>query len=244
MTKQQSCSIVNTHASTTSDKIDHSLTSSNRTCSQWIDELEGTKGDAAQHGALSDLANYLFIVLLRYIQKRRLTLLRLSTADDHELVAITQDLVQSFMAKLIQNNFHLLSKYDSRGHFTSWAAQVAVNLARNEFRRVKWDREYHLELDLMRLEVFSDKDALSAEAAAWRLMMKKTVIACLHSLPEYHQTVLIRCVINNEPAVEVAADLERSVQAVYNLIYRAKHKLAERLATEGIDSDSLGLIGP
>lgn len=236
--------MVNTHASIRSDNVDHSLNSSNRTCCQWVDELNGTCGEAVQQAALNDLANYLFIVVLSYIRKRRSTLLRLSMADEDELIAITQDLVQNFMAKLVQYDFRLLSKYDNRGRFTSWAAQVAINIARNEFRRVKWDREYHVELDLIRVEVLNEKDALSAEAVAWHSMMRKTIIACLHSLPEYHQTVLIRCVINNEPAVDVAADLERSVQAVYNLIYRAKQKLAERLAAEGIDSDALRLIGP
>ena len=65
---------------------------------------------------------------------------------------------------------------------------------------------------------------------------------CLAELSDAYREVIERCIINGERASAVAADLGRSVQAIYNLIDRAKRQLLRLLEAKQIRFEDLATV--
>lgn len=207
-----------------------------RTNDEWILHLSGASGPANQQEAHEDLSRYLFVVIFNYLQKRRHSLYALSLYADEEIVPLVYDFVQLFMEKLVTDDYALLKKYSTLGRFTSWAAQVSLNLVSTEFRRACWSRQGPLTR-----EAYSDQLLESPEASVLRAQVANTIERCLSKLPEHYRTVLVRCVAEDEKAVDIAEDMELSANAVYILIYRAKAALRKQLIREGVGPQTLSV---
>lgn len=208
-----------------------------RTNAQWIAGLKGDNGIPAQQLAHMDLSNYLYVVVFNYLQGRRTSLAALSSYSDDELIPVAQDFVQNFMEKLVKKNYDLLRKYSNTGRFTSWAAQVVINLCSTEFRRAHWSRQ-----ELMNQQPYWDRRTLIPENSVVRNQVTDTLVTCLEKLPEHYREALVRCVGEGERASKVAEDLDVSPNAVYILIHRAKSAMREHLAHEGIGPNTLGVF--
>lgn len=206
----------------------------------WVASLSGRQGVLAREQAHEALANYLFVVVQTFLIRRQSHFLWLAGLADHEIAALAEDLVQICLEKLNRNDSSLLRQFAGKGSFTSWAAQIALNAARSELRRVRWNR-----LQPLDGLVFS----LAAETPGpEQIFQRQQVVAalnrCLDQLSDSHYMVLVRCVINGESAADIAQDLKRTVQAVYSLAHRAKQRLAMLMEEEQLGPETLADISP
>ncbi|MEM7129240.1 MAG: sigma-70 family RNA polymerase sigma factor [Chloroflexota bacterium] len=205
---------------------------------EWITAISGALGYEFQRQAHEELAAYLFVVVRQFLFRRQPEFPWLSSLAAEELESLAEDFVQICLEKLSREEFALLNQFTGKGPFISWAAQIALNEARSELRKVRWSRLQPLNELSFWLE--------SNEPTPDQLFLQRRLITilyrCLEQLPESHRAVLVRCVMNGEPAADVAGDLDRSAQAVYNLINRAKKQLAVLLASEDVDADDLAVF--
>lgn len=206
-----------------------------RTNQDWISDLSGTNGYRSQTRALRELFRFLFVVVHNHLMQKQPSMFWLAEFDAQEVEALTEDVVQICLEKMSRDDFLLLEQFNGYGYFTSWAAQIALNELRSELRRVRWRRLRPL-----------DQLALKTPAAASepeRIVQRKQIYAALHrcldQLPPHYRTVLVRCVMQGEPAARVAVALNRNVQAIYNLTLRAKKQLADLLLSENISPTDL-----
>lgn len=204
---------------------------------QWIAALDGSLGDAAQERALNELGNYQYIVLMRYLTQNRFRILWLSDISYEELSPLAEDIVQTCLEKFTNKNGALLSQFEGRGSFMGWAAQIALNAARSELRRVHWHRCHPLN----DIQFQADHTSVEPTHVVAQQELILTINQCLAELSNTYREVVERCIINDECASDVAADLGRSVQAVYNLINRAKKQLARLLKEREVCLEDLAL---
>lgn len=205
---------------------------------EWIQALQGHLGTEAQQRAYEELARHLFIVIQFYLLQRQPDLLWLSGLARDEVTSTTQDLVQICLLKLSQDNYAKLHQYSGAGSFKGWVSQIALNVARSDLRKVRWDRR--MPLDSVRFLPLDT--AASPEQALQQKQLSALLHGCLDQLSEHHRIVLVRCVMNGEPTADVARDLCRTNQAIYNLINRAKKQLRELLAQANVHADDLSLF--
>lgn len=202
---------------------------------QWAQSLKGEHGLEIQRVALQRLSNYVYVVAYNCIRRKCLDVPRLSYFNQRDMAMLAEDFVQDFIVKLLKDDCELLSKYSGRGRFTAWAAQVMVNMILSAFRKVEWSRCDPLEEQAL----YVDSDAVDPVQSAQRNQIRRKIAACLDQLPPQYRTVLVRCIIQGEPASAVAQDLSRNVQAVYNLAHRAKKQLVTLLARENVGPEDL-----
>lgn len=205
---------------------------------EWPAALSGRLGYRVQEQSHRSLANYLFVVIRNHFALRQSTYVWLAVLDETEIGALAEDLVQVCLLKLSRDDYALLDQYSGQGPFTSWAAQIALNEARSELRRVRWGRLQPLEGPVLSIAA----NAPTPEQLLHCRQLLSTLNGCLAQLPQTYRTVLVRCVMHNEPAADVAPDLQRSAQAVYNLIARAKKRLRALLEEEGYAFEDFALL--
>lgn len=205
-----------------------------RSSTEWVSSLTGKDGPQAQQLAHIDLSNYLYVVLYNYLQSRRSGLPAIVAYSDEELITLAQDFVQNYMEKMVKDDYALIGKYKTIGRFTSWAAQVAINMCATEFRHVCWSRQVP-----MKQQPYWDQQTLLPETAAVRSQIGDVIDSCLAQLPVHYREALVRCVGEGERAADVAADLDVSPNAVYILIHRAKNAMRKHLTHAGIGPNSL-----
>lgn len=205
-----------------------------RTNQQWLSELKGRSATVYQRSALDDLAQYLHVVAHNALQKRRRQFLRLRVMDDESLAELTRDFVQEVMIKLTSRNFQLLDSYEGRGKFTSWAAQIINNEIASEFRKVSWNRVRPI--SNYSDNQLADSNVPSPEAVVVNNCMYETLNSIIAELPAKLRVPLVRCILQEERAATVAADMGITANAVYSLVHRAKKTLHEQLDTAGYKS--------
>lgn len=208
-----------------------------RTDQQWIDALRSNDGSIDQQRAFAELMNYQYAVVMNYLRRRQCQLSWLSTISHEELAPIAEDIVQTCLERLAKNECALLSQYEGRGAFTGWAAQIALNTARSELRRAHWHRTYPLDRELMTMGEYATEPVRVVERQESILMINQ----CLAQLSDIYREVVERCLINGERAGDVAKDLKRTVQAIYNILNRAKRKLIQLLKDRQIRLEDLGM---
>lgn len=209
-----------------------------RTNQEWIDAITGRSTLMEQNEALTDLANYLFIVVCNHLAKKSSTVPLLRFMPDDARTALAQEFVQEFMEKMIKEEFALLAKFGGYGRFLSWSAQVAINICNSELRRLPWRRTERLE---NRKRHFVD-DVHEPESVAFRDLLRTTVGKCLANLPERHRYALVQCVIEGQSASDVGDVLDITANAVHLLVFRAKKKMQKALLQEGIGTDLTELL--
>ncbi|MEM7131939.1 MAG: RNA polymerase sigma factor [Chloroflexota bacterium] len=205
---------------------------------EWLATLKGEMGHVAQQKAHEALAAYLFAAVQNFLLQRQSEYVWLSALAYPELATLAEDFVQNCLEKLSRNEYALLEQFAGIGSFTSWTAQIALNEARTELRRVCWSRQQPLE----GISSWAEAHTPNPDRLLQQQFLATTLGDCLNQLPESHRTVLVRCVMHGERAKDVAKDLDRSSQAVYNLINRAKKELALLLAEADVNVDDLGVF--
>ncbi|MEZ4664272.1 MAG: sigma-70 family RNA polymerase sigma factor [Caldilineaceae bacterium] len=216
------------------------VNSSNRSDQEWVHALSGKLGFEAQQSAHEDLAKYLFTAAYSYLLKRQVSLAPLAGFASDELAELARDFVQETLERLAQNGYFLLTKYSGTGRFTSWMAQVIYRQAASELRRPYWIRRNWVP-DEKEIDP-SDDDADNPEIAAILTHVNQVLSECLQKLSPRYRMALLRCIVEDERAEAVAAELEISANAVYLLVHRAKHNLRKCVLKSGVDSDVFGIF--
>lgn len=208
-----------------------------RTNREWIKVLTGELGQKQQNKAFEDLAHYLYVIVYRNLSKRRIQLPILAALDEAEHERLAQDFVHQFMTKLLEDNYALLDKYSGYGRFTSWAAQVTLNLLASELRKACWQRRSPSFESMLLPET-----AVPPDIAALQQQIGESLIRCLAHLSERSRIALIRFVVEGDSAPEIAKDLGVSPNTVHILVHRAKKKMKRYLDEEDIQSSALSIF--
>lgn len=211
-----------------------------RSNQEWVQALSGYMGDAAQQAAHHDLATHLFKSAYSYLLRRQANLPPLAGFAHEEVVELAQDFVQETLERMAQNSYFLLTKYSNKGRFEGWMTQIIHNQIASELRRPYWSRRNWIPADV-ELET-DDGRANGPEQEAILAHINLVLSACLQKLSKRYRTALLRCIVEDERAEVVAAELGISANAVYLLVHRAKQNLRKCVIKSGVDSDVFGIF--
>jgi RNA polymerase sigma-70 factor (ECF subfamily) len=214
----------------------------NRTNEEWIAELRGDAGADKQRQAHLDLGRYLHTIAYNHLLTRQNHLAGLRDLSSEELAALAEDFTQETLYKLSDDSFRQLDRFDERGRFTSWAAAIVVNEARQELRRSYWtrrapmsvrrDRETGEELEAS--EYVADSAHTRPEQKLLNREVEERLQKCIDALPADRRHAFQECQMNGRPAQDVANETGTSRNAIYILIYRTKQELRKCLEQAGI----------
>ena len=214
--------------------------STNRSDQEWVHALSGKLGRAAQQAAHEDLAKYLFKAAYNYLLKRQAHLAPLAGFASDELTELARDFVQETQERLAHNGYFLLTKYSGTGRFTSWMAQVIYRQAASELRRPYWRRRNWVPND-QEIDPGAD-EADNPEVAAMLTQVNQVLSDCLQKLSPRYRMALLRCIVEDERAEVLAAELDITANAVYLLVHRGKQNLRKCVVKSGVDSDIFGIF--
>ncbi|MEM7126496.1 MAG: sigma-70 family RNA polymerase sigma factor [Chloroflexota bacterium] len=211
-----------------------------RTNSDWVLALQGSQGAAEQQKSHMELANYLYIVSINYIHFRQPSVSWLAQADDEELAAVAEDSIQQFFLKLMKDDYGLLTKYNGRGRFLSWTAQIMRNMVASELRRPHWQRRASLE----EVPVEAERPAASGsltkpELAVQFKQLTDLVQDALACMSAKNRTIFVRYVLDGERASVVAEELGISTNGVYISAHRMRKEVKEILIGAGFGSPGI-----
>jgi RNA polymerase sigma factor (sigma-70 family) len=209
-----------------------------RTNQAWLAELCGERGATAQQQAHLDLANYLYIVAYNYLLMRQSHVAALIHVASEDLAALAQDFVQDTLAKLAADHFARLRQYQETGQFSSWAAQIIRNQIAGELRKAAFTRP---QIDLIAIEEQPTQE-IAHDLALQQQEATSALQACIQHLPDHYRLALVQCVAERQPTHEVAALLQKSVDAVHLLIMRAKRLMKQCLESKGFGKEVLQLF--
>ncbi|HMN27897.1 MAG TPA: sigma-70 family RNA polymerase sigma factor [Caldilineaceae bacterium] len=148
----------------------------------------------------------------------------LTTFAPEDLAALAEEFVQDTLEKLAANHHALLTSYQGSGHFTSWAAVIVRRMIAKELKKRMWITRQREEADEFTL---ANSNGLSLE-------LRTSLEECLGKLPERQRQALLRCLVEEESAQDVAIALKTNANAVYLLVLKAKRKTKLCLQAAGI----------
>lgn len=199
-----------------------------RTDKQWVDELSGRCGAASQTKAVDELTRYLFVVVYNDLIVRQGHIVRLGELAHDELCQFAQDFSQQFMEKLVKDEFALLEKFHAKGHFTTWASQVVLNLVRSEFRRARWSTDVAFPF-----QITDPQSTMLPDLAVINAQMFESLQRGVEQLPTQMHNVFIRLVLKEEKASALAEEMGVTVNTIYLIMHRAKKKIRRFMQDDG-----------
>lgn len=112
-----------------------------------------------------------------------------------------------------------MEAYDEAKPFTPWACRFAANEIRAFLRREDRQRRW-LDVDVAELlRVHQEQDSSTANTEALR--------ECLEALPPAQHDLLRRYYFDEQPVERIATTLNRTAEAIYKTLQRARAALAE-----------------
>lgn len=212
----------------------------NRSDAQWLYTLRDQADPTTQQEALKDLSDYLHAVAFNYLRRCRAHSVTLQYLGRAELGALAEDHVHTFMEKLIRDDFVLLEKYHQRGRFLAWAAAVLTNIMASEMRKSVWRKQVPFATNVSHQT--EDERVLAPDRAT----MQRSISRILHNgiceMPEHYQIALTRCLLEGEPARDVAESLGITPNAVHMILHRAKKNLLKYLMAHDVDRSVIALF--
>lgn len=202
-----------------------------RSNEEWLAGLRGQKGYAAQQQAYRDLGRFLHVVAYNYLLMRCGNIPVLTTFAPEDLTALAEEFVQDTLEKLAANNHALLNGYQGSGQFTSWAAVIVRRVIGKELQKRIWTQRQRTQ----------ENEAPFVGGGGLSLAVRTSLEECLAKLPERQRQALLRCLVEEEAAQEVAAALKTNANAVYLLVLKAKRKTKECLQMAGIGYADIGM---
>lgn len=210
------------------------------TNAEWLPALRGDQGEAIQFDAHKALCTYLYTVAFNILWLKRSSVRQLSQYAPSEIEALAEDFVHSFCCKLIKNNYELLDKYEGRGRFLAWAAQVLRNMILSEFRKRVWRKTERLEAlaQFEESQLLSQPDHSVHHKGRPDLIFQHNQLAdlveqALAKLSNQNQIIFLRYMLDGERANVVAAELGISTSAIYTAAHRIKGSMGEMLTSAG-----------
>lgn len=208
--------------------------SSRRSNEEWLNELRALNGVEQQALALQELRNYLYTVLYNYLVQRQDSVPRLQASGQHFLAELAQELVQDTLLKITKDDNALLDKFSGTGKFTSWAAITARNVCAERLRRRTFSEQPSDDLDAA--GGIADGQPDSATQTIQKEIMD-ALDECFDRLPANRRKAFEECIYHNRRARDVAAELNRTDNAVNQLVLHAKRSLRACMEEKGFDAD-------
>lgn len=192
---------------------------------EWLDALQGARGD----GAIADLRS----VLLRG--------LRYGMAAYGVTEADLEDFAQEALLKTLDN----LASYRGEALFTTWANKIAVRVALSELRRRRW-RDVSLQDLLAKQEgsdftpdVLTDQGPDPEQIALRRMMMDNIQRMIVEELTDKQRQAMMAVMQGGMPLQEVAVRMGTNRNALYKLLHDARQRLQKRMQREGLSPDEI-----
>jgi len=137
---------------------------------------------------------------------------------------LAEDLVQEVFLRIYQAipRFEIRS---GKARFSTWIFKIAYNLAINEIHRRKRQSEFLK-------EAYAERKEMDHGNAADNMITEyyhKQVLSIITSLPEQQKAALLLRITQGLSYKEIADVLNRSVNAIESLIFRARKNLKTRL---------------
>lgn len=214
-----------------------------RTNQEWVIDLSDATNPEGQRAAHEELSHYTYVVAYNYLLKRTNDIQRLNAYKSEEIVELAKDFVQSFMVKLVKDEYALLDKYSGLGRFPAWTAQVITNLIASELRRPYWQKQY-MPYDGLQVAWVIDEETVAPQSAVEIGEVTDTLNHLLNQLSEQQREILLRCTVEGERAANVAKELGITPNTVYIIAHRAKAKMRKLLVEKGINATTLAIFNP
>jgi RNA polymerase sigma-70 factor (ECF subfamily) len=135
-------------------------------------------------------------------------------------VARGEDLAQDTWLKVVQN----ASSYRERAPLQAWLLRVAKNTCLNELRKHKWENE----LSLADEAQLADQDP-GIESFLMQQGDLIQVKKCMDQLPEKQRLAVVLSLAEEISQAEISVELGMQVNAVKQLLFRARQGLAKCL---------------
>ncbi|MBK9202868.1 MAG: sigma-70 family RNA polymerase sigma factor [Candidatus Obscuribacter sp.] len=147
-----------------------------------------------------------------------------------------EDIVQDSLTKILTR----LSTFEGRSSFVSWAVAIALNVALNKIRRIRWKIVSLEEATQLGVEFESQSSTeirpdLQAERS-WSLHLVEQII--MKDLTQ-KQRVALLAEINGMPLQEIATRMSISRGGIYKLTFDARKRLVRELAKHGLSAEDL-----
>jgi len=198
-----------------------------RTNAQWITDLQAPQADEA-------------------IEELRATLLRglraaLASRIQRDLEFVLEDFVQDALLKILAN----LHTFRGESRFTTWAQKIAVHVAYTELRRRRW-KDVSLQEMIEGQDgteftpaILTDPAPTPEEKTTRRSLLDFVQRMIDNELTERQRTAITAVMLNGVPVAEVARRMETNPNALYKLIYDARHRLQRRMLENGISTSEV-----
>ncbi len=189
---------------------------------EWITSLQ-TDGPIRE-SALTDLRGLLLIGLKSALKSR---------ADF--LDPMMDDFLQDSLLRILE----MLSQFQNRSRFVTWATAISIRVALTELRKRRW-RDVSLET-LVADAHFEPTAAADLSLAPERQELVEAMYGVINSqLTEKQKTVLL-AEIKGMAQEEIARQLGCSRNALYKLSHDARSRLKQGLEQSGFDSQTFAV---
>lgn len=131
-----------------------------------------------------------------------------------------EDLVQEVFVRLMATNLKLVDNLDG------FVFQVAANLLRDQFRRLRTRRQTIANLEILESTSVETADPHRRFSGREEL---KAVTRCLDELPEKTRDIFSRSRLEGESVISLASEYGMSVRAVHKHLAKALAHLSARL---------------
>jgi len=196
--------------------------------SEWVNALTGQLGADQQRQSHTTLGNYLYIVAYNYLRLYQGNLPLLASFADEEWAALAEEFVHDFLIRLTVNQYARLLTYRGEGSFQKWAAVGLKRIIDKEFKKKSWHERERLDDEQERPEFAQPSTAID------QLPEQLALAHCLQHLSARERQIFFRRVDHDEDALDVAADLGTSANAIHIALSRIKNKLRRCLEEQGI----------
>lgn len=223
-----------------------------RTNVEWVKELRRDYGYDAQRLAIEDLRTYLNVFMRNFVLSRQNPTF-LANFSQEDISALSAEFVQDTLERISINDFKLLDSFRGSSSFLTWARAIAMNEARQEFRRSAWTKRVFISLDDFH-NYFTDTLSTPESEVVSNVTFEeisKVIRNCLESLPETDQTLFKSFYLEEKDFEEIAKDsstdklsteeLKKKRNSLHLRLYRLRQKLRRCLEVAGYERDSLNL---
>lgn len=151
---------------------------------------------------------------------------------------IIEDAAQEALLRVMAN----LDSFRGESKFLTWAMKIAIRNVYSEMRRTGWkDISLDQASDVGKplIENFADDSYSPEKLSRQAEIIEKLWQAINESLTEKQKTALLADFVANMPIEEIARKMGTNRNAVYKLLYDARHNLRKHLMSAEITFDDM-----
>ncbi|MEM7134710.1 MAG: RNA polymerase sigma factor [Chloroflexota bacterium] len=218
------------------------MTASNhqRSNSEWIQALRGDMGYQERENAAADLFQLIYLRIYNYLRiqhRNGNSLFRGWTIDELEEEAKehTQEIVLKFFYQQLYEHF----RDDAR--FSTFVFRIATNHLIDVLRRRGLETKRGFVSSETENSGEPTEDSSSSDPVVSQILQElfSAIENCIDNLNEQRGTVLRWAIFDELPKEEIAQRLEKTKNAIYGLLFKARQDIQECLAEKGWTIDEM-----